>query len=162
MSNRLLGMGLLVALLTGCAGLGARHDSVRVTVSNIEVVEVTLLEQLYNVTLRVQNRTDRPISVRGGSFDLEINGSDFASGVSDQGVTIAAFSDEQIDVRMVSTVFGLVRLVQGFQSREGEPLAYSISGSLSTGGFGGIWFEESGEVELPKAGKPSVNPGGGV
>jgi LEA14-like dessication related protein len=154
MKTRQLAVCLLVLLMSGCVSMGISRDSVRVTVSDIQIVEATLLEQLYRVTLRVQNRTDRPISVNGGSFDLEINGRDFASGVSDQAVTIAAFGDQQIDVRMVSTVFGVVRLVQGFQSREGEPLAYSISGSLSTGGFGGVWFEESGEIDLLHKGSP--------
>lgn len=147
----LRGVWMLMALyLGGCASLGAHRDSVRVTVSNIEVVEATLMEQLYRVTLRVQNRTDRPLSVSGGSFDLELNGRDFASGVSDQSVDIAAFSDAQIDVRMVSTVFGIVRLVQGFQDRQGEPLSYNISGTLATEGLFGIGFQESGEIALPR------------
>ena len=136
-------------LAAGCASLGAQKDSVRVTVSDIQVVEATLMEQLYRVTLRVQNRTDRPMSIDGGSFDLALNGSDFASGVSNQSIEIPPFSDARIDVRMVSSVFGIVRLVQGFQDREGEPLAYSISGTLATDGLLGIGFEESGEIALP-------------
>jgi LEA14-like dessication related protein len=141
---------LLLLHLAGCASLGMPKDSVRVTVSDIQIIEATLLEQLYRVTLRIQNRSERPLSVAGGSFDLELNGSDFASGVSDQSIEIPPFSDAQIDVRMVSTVFGIVRLVQGFQDRSGETLSYSISGTLATDGLLGVGFEESGEIALPQ------------
>ena len=47
---------ILVLLGSGCAGLGTQRDSIRVTVSDIRVIEATLLEQVYRVTLRVQNR----------------------------------------------------------------------------------------------------------
>lgn len=97
---------LLVALLlAGCAGLGTQRDSIRVTVSDIRVIEATLLEQVYQVTLRVQNRVADAIDIRGGSFDLAINGRDFGSGVTDQSVTVPGYADAKIEVRMVSTVF---------------------------------------------------------
>lgn len=146
-------------LVTSCATLGT-DDRVRVTVSNIEVIEATLLEQLYLVTLRIQNRGETPLSISGASFDLDINGRGFGSGVSDQKVEVAPFSDSKLQVRMVSTVFGMLRLVNGMQNRNGEPVSYSISGRFSTGqGFGGVGFRESGEIELPGR---DQNPSGEV
>lgn len=136
-------------LLSGCTTLGLSSDSVKVTVSNIEVIEATLMEQLYRVTLRIQNRSNRRLSITGGRFDLELNGRDFGSGVTNQAATIEPFSDAQVDVRMVSTVFGIVRLVQGFQDRGDRPLDYEISGYLSTDGMIGVPFRDSGEIALP-------------
>lgn len=148
-SIRLILVGM-VFLLGGCSTLGVRSDSVKVTVSNIEIVEATLMEQLYRVTLRIQNRSDRPLAITGGNFDLELNRRDFGSGVTNQSVTVEPFSDAQIEVRMVSTVFGIVRLIQGLQDRGGEPISYEISGYLSTDGLVGVSFSDSGEIELPK------------
>jgi LEA14-like dessication related protein len=145
---RMAGLALLLLAATGCASLLPAEDRARVTVSDIQVEEATLMEQLYRVTLRVQNRTDRPLAIRGGSFDLELNGREFASGVSDSVVEVPAYSDVQIDVRMVSTVFGFVRLFRGLQQEAGDPLRYRISGRLSTGGLAGVRFEESGEMDL--------------
>ena len=143
----LLGLLLMVA---GCAGLGGYRDGVRVTVSDIQVLDSTLLEQLYAVTLRIQNRSDRAIAIRGGSFDLEINGRAFGSGVTDQQVTVPPFADAQIEVRMVSTVFGMLRLIEGLQEGSGEAIDYDISGSFAVeGAFGGLGFHESGEIALP-------------
>jgi LEA14-like dessication related protein len=146
----------LALTLSGCSTLGLTPDALKVTVSNIAVIEATLLEQLYRVTLRIQNRSDRPVSLSGGSFDLDLNGREFGSGVTDEAVTIEPFSDTQVDVRMVSTVFGIVRLVQGLQGSQGEPLSYEISGRFSTGGLVPLSFRESGEIALPR--QPAERP----
>jgi len=143
-------VALLMLSLTACAGVGSYSDPIRVTVSDIQVLESTLLEQLYLVTLRIQNHNQEPISIRGGSFDLEINGRDFGSGVTDQAVTVPAFSDAKVDVRMVSTVFGVLRLIQGMQERTDQTLQYEISGRLSAdGALGGLPFREAGDISLP-------------
>jgi LEA14-like dessication related protein len=144
------GLALMLLFLAACAGVDAYRDPIRVTVSNIQVLESTLLEQLYLVTLRIQNRNEEPLSIRGGSFDLEINGKDFGSGVTDQAVTVPAYSDAKIEVRMVSTVFGVLRLIQGMRERTDGSLQYEISGRLSAeGALGGLPFREAGEISLP-------------
>ncbi|MFM1892496.1 MAG: hypothetical protein RLZ44_1573 [Pseudomonadota bacterium] len=149
----------LVGLLAGCAGLGKYRDPVRVTVSDIRVLETTMLEQLYAVTLRIQNPNEQPLAVRGGSFDLEINGRDFGSGVSDAQVTVPAFGDAKVEVRMVSTLFGMLRVIQSFQERERESLEYDISGRLAVEhSFTGLSFRETGELTLPKRAPSGAAP----
>jgi len=154
MAFRTIGVAILALMIAACAGLPRSHEAVRVTVSDIRVLESTLLEQLYEVTLRIQNRDDQEISIRGGSFDLEIDGKDFGSGVTDAQVTVAPYSDAKIDVRMVSTLFGMLRLIQSLQDQTGESggaLAYEISGRFSVeGNLGGVGFRETGEISLPK------------
>lgn len=150
--GRLLLATILLLSISGCAGFGGHRESVRVTVSAIEVLESTVFEQLYRVTLRVQNRNDHPITIRGGSFDLAVNGRDFGSGVSDTVLTIPAYSDAQLEVRMVSTLFGMVRLFQGLSSGKNTELTYEISGRFGADGFlGGIAFREAGEIALPQS-----------
>jgi LEA14-like dessication related protein len=151
----------LVLLWTGgCASLVGGREAPRVSVSDVQLLEATLLEQLYAVTLRVQNPSDRPLALRGGSFDLEINGRDFGHGVSDSQVTVPAFGDAKVEVRMVSTLFGMVRLVQGLQDRRGEALTYEISGWLKIDGrLGGVGFREDGELALPQRRGSRAEPG---
>ena len=150
--NSLL-LAVMLGTAIGCVGPGYSHDPVRVTVSDIRVLEATLLEQLYQVTLRVQNREDRALEIRGGSFDLAIDGVDFGSGVTDQGVTVSAYSDAKLEVRMVSTAFGMLRLLQGLQARTGGPLRYAISGRLSVEGYiGGVRFSDGGEFSMAQDG----------
>ena len=150
MSLRRLGVVLISLLLVACASLEPQRDPIRVSVSGIRVLESTLLEQLYLVTLRIQNHEPESITVSGGSFDLEINGRDFGSGVTDQTVTVPGYADAKIDVRMVSTVFGVLRLIQGMRERTDETMQWEISGRLSLeGALTGLSFSESGEISLP-------------
>lgn len=152
---RFIGMMTLLLTIAGCASLPGAHDAVRVTVSDIRVLESTLLEQLYEVTIRIQNRGEQDISIRGGSVDMEINGRDFAFGVTDQQVTVAAYSDARINVRMVSTLFGMLGLIRGLQEGTGVALEYEISGRFSLEDrFGGVAFRETGEVSLPNRAEP--------
>ena len=150
MTSRHAVLTLLLLLLTACAGVDTYRDPIRVTVSGIQVLESTLLEQLYLVTLRIQNHNKEPLSIRGGSFDLEINGKDFGSGVTDQAVTVPGYSDAKVEVRMVSTVFGMLRLIQSMRERTDQSMQYEISGRLSAEGvLGGLPFREAGEISLP-------------
>jgi LEA14-like dessication related protein len=162
MSKRVLTVLVLLSL-AGCAGLVGHRDPVRVTVNAIEILESTMFEQLYRITLRVQNRTEQEITIRGGSFDLEINGRDFGSGVSDSVLRVPPYSDAKVDVRMVSTLFGMLRLFQGMASADDAALHYEISGRFVADGIlGGVAFRESGEIALPTAepaGAPSQPPG---
>ena len=148
----------MLASVFGCSTLGKHSETLRVTLSNIEVKEAALLEQLYTVTLRVQNRSEWPLSVRGGSFNLAINGRDFSAGVSNAHVDIPAYADAQIQLRMVSTLFSLLRLIQGMQDGSGRPLAYEISGHIKiAGSYGRLSFREQGEIglERPLTGEPT-------
>lgn len=142
---------VLLLSIAGCATLSGYEESVRVTVSEIEVLESTMFEQLYRVRLRVQNRNDQAITIRGGSFDLMVNDRDFGSGVSDSVLTVPAYADAQLEVRMVSTLFGMARLFRGLASAENTELTYEISGRFSADGFmGGVTFREAGEFTIPK------------
>lgn len=143
---------VLLVVLSGCAGLDTYREGVRVTVSDIEILDSTMMEQLYRVTLRIQNRNDQPLSMQGGSFDIEINGKDFGSGVTDTAVTIPPYDDAKIEVRMVSTLFGMLRIIRSLQDRDAGEFDYSISGRLSVEGvLGGLSFRETGELSLPRS-----------
>jgi LEA14-like dessication related protein len=142
---------IVLVLSAGCASFGSGREAPRVSLSDIRVLEASLFEQQYAVTLRIQNPSDRSLSLRGSSVDLEVNGRDFGHGVSDDHVTVPPFGDAKIEVRMVSTLFGMVRLIQGLRDRGAEPLTYELSGWLKVDGrLGSVGFREAGEFALPE------------
>jgi LEA14-like dessication related protein len=142
---------LVCVFAAGCAGIRGGPETPRVSVSDVRLVEATLLEQLYVVTVRIQNPSTRTLTLLGGSFDLQLNGQAFGHGVSDDQATVPAFGDAKIDVRMVSTLFDMVRLIQGLQDRIDEPLTYELSGWLKIGElFGRVGVHQSGELSLPR------------
>jgi LEA14-like dessication related protein len=150
----------LIVGLGGCASLSADRDRVRVTVSDLRLIEATMLEQVYGLTLRVQNPNDTPIQFAGMSFELAINDLEFGSGVSDSKVKVPAFGDAKVEVRMVSTLFRLLRHLRALQSESGEPLSYELSGRISLADrLGWLRFQELGELDLrsvePRDERPS-------
>ena len=151
----LLTLFTLFLLLNGCASMMPRDDRVKVTIVDIHPLESTLMEQRFLVKLRLQNRGSEPLSIAGMSFDLELNGKDFASGVSNQAVTAEGFGEALLEVKVSSTLFGVIRQIQTLQNREPQPFQYRISGSLSSpDSLFGLGFSEQGEIDLRVPGSP--------
>ena len=87
--------------------------------------------------------------VEGLSFDLELNGREFASGVSSQAVTIEPLSEALLSVDLTSTLFGLVRQIRSMQQLQDKPFSYVLSGIFHTSEAAfGIAFREQGEIDL--------------
>jgi LEA14-like dessication related protein len=146
---RVMLSGFLVIILTGCAGMGHRQGDVKVTIASLQFLESTLMEQRYLVTLRLQNRAPSALQVSGLSFDLELNGKSFASGVSNQQVSVAAFDEAMMEVKVSSTLFGIIRQFQILQEPQSRALDYQISGRVYLGnGFYNLPFQEVGELDL--------------
>ncbi|WP_316366430.1 LEA type 2 family protein [Candidatus Thiodiazotropha sp. CDECU1] len=162
--NRLATFTLLLLLLQtlfGCASLQPQEDRIRVTIADLRPLESTLMEQRYLVKIRLQNRSREALNIDGMSFDLDLNGKRFASGVSNQTATIDGFSESMLEVKLSSTVFGLIKQFGALQDRQSGTFDYQISGSLSSPeSMLALPFSEKGEINLlpsaatPKEAKP--------
>lgn len=87
--------------------------------------------------------------VEGLSFELELNGKEFASGVSSQPVTIGPLSEALLSVDLTSTLFNLVRQIRSMQQLQDVPFRYVFSGVFYTSEAAfGIAFKEQGEIDL--------------
>lgn len=142
---------LIIATLTlnACATLSGR-EPVQVTVANIEPLPSEGLEARMLIKLRVQNPNEDPISYDGVSLKLNVQGDNYASGVSDAQGTIPRFGETVIEVpvtistlRVAFRAFGLMREGKGV-----EKLKYTLNGRLGGPVFGSMSFENEGELEL--------------
>ncbi len=70
-------------------------------------------------------------SLSGMHFTLEINDKKFMSSLSNQEITIPAFSDAVVDATRTTTLFGIARQVQGLQGSTRSSFAYRLSGNIS-------------------------------
>jgi LEA14-like dessication related protein len=138
--------------LTGCTGFFLSAERPRVNVANIEPKEVKLLEQVFTMDLRIQNPGESAIHVRGLSFELEINDRPFATGVSDQQLTIEPFTSKVVQVEAVTTLASLLRQVsQAQKTVDAQKLKYRLKGTIHTGeALGRISFDETGEIAGPQ------------
>jgi hypothetical protein len=147
---RYLLLGLLLALLAGCASLGLREPA-RVTVAGVEPLPGEGLEARFLVKLRVQNPNDVALNFDGVVVDLELEGKDFASGVSDQRGSVPRYGEMLISVPVTVPVTAIIRQLFGLAG--GEPVdkvSYRLQGRLGGIGLAGARFDTRGELELPK------------
>ncbi|HIL91672.1 MAG TPA: Water stress and hypersensitive response domain-containing protein [Cycloclasticus sp.] len=115
----LLSLGLT---LIGCAGITYHAEPPQISISNIQLVDAQLLEQRYDLTLRVQNTNDFPFFIKGISYKLDINGSEFAHGVSKQSLDILPYEEQFLTVTLVSNTLGLIKQFQTLSTNNPMPI----------------------------------------
>lgn len=114
--------------ISGCASLGKRLVPLKVSVSNIQPVEIKALESIFQLELRVFNTNETPVTIRGIDCELEINDSRFALGVSDEEKTIPSFGTETVQVRLYSSFLDVFKGVVGLKNK--EQLQYKLKGKV--------------------------------
>lgn len=144
--------------LTACANLNGR-EPVKVNVVNVEPLTGQGLELRFMVKLRVQNPNDAPVEFDGIAIDLDVRGTEFASGVSDQRGTVPRFGELVLSVPVTVSASSVIKQALSFAlgNRDGNKegnrgkLSYELRGKLagSGAGFGGLRFASSGEMDLP-------------
>lgn len=134
MKNQFLFLWLIpmIFLWAGCAGVVVRLDPPRVSLVDMRVEKITLMETSYRVVLRVMNPNDKAFHVKGVSCELDLNGEPFASGVSAVDVKIPPFGTETIQVPLYSSHMSLFKGALGLQEK--EELEYRLRGKLTLEG----------------------------
>lgn len=127
--RRLFLLGLLAAL-AGCAGLLQRPASPHVTLADLQVLEIGLFEQRYRVELRIQNPNDHPLAVRGMDFSLDLNGRDFASGVTPRAFSVPAYGEQRVAVDVVSNLARVFEQLRDLGRAQTRLLSYRLAGNL--------------------------------
>lgn len=129
-------IALLVAAaeaLAGCAhDAGPGGEPLRVSLVSIAPAEMGVLEQRYALKIRVQNPRPRDVPLAGVSFDLDINGSRFATGTARASTVVPAFGEVVIDATAVSTLPDVIARVQDLQKSPEEAIRYRVTGRLYT------------------------------
>jgi LEA14-like dessication related protein len=144
---------LIVFVLAGCASLPGGMEPLRVNVSDIQMRDATAFEQIYDIQLRLQNPNNQDLPIQGLSFNLEINGTSFASGGSSDTVVIPRLGSGLVRVEAVSGLGGILQQLLKLQKGPPGALTYRISGVAYVGAAGSrLPFEDSGEIALPAQG----------
>lgn len=141
--------GLAVA---GCGALGLGLEAPKVSLADIRLTGGGLLEQRFQLTLRVFNPNDRAITVDSLTFQVELQGKEFAQGASNHPVVLQASGDTLVEVEGISNLASVVDQLRGLKlGPEGsEAIPYRIHGKLRSGALGFIPFDRKGEIALPE------------
>ena len=156
--TRIITSFFLFIILAGCSGLDTKPEQFKVNISSLNILESSLMEQRYQVGLRIMNRSKEVINIDGMSFDVELNDKDFASGVSNKKFQLEPLSEKVVSVTATSTIFGLIRQVNSLQQFKSTPFKYELKGYIYTSdSLFGISFNETGEIKLNAPSSDSTN-----
>ena len=139
-----------VIMGTGCAGHQSDVERPRINIANVMPKEIKVFEQVFDLDLRIQNRSDSDLVISGVAFDLEVNDCPFAAGVSNQHLTIARLSSDVVRVQAFTSTWDLLRQVSEAQ-RTGLPrVKYHLKGTIFVDSpTVKLRFHETGEIEIP-------------
>jgi LEA14-like dessication related protein len=161
---RRLALVVAAAGLAGCAALAPRLETPRLSLIGLQLVEATLFEQRLQVRLRVQNPNDIALPVRGLSVDFELDGEEFAQGVTARAFEVPAFGEAEFDMMITANAAtAILKIFSRGRDREvpRESLDYRIKGKLSTslGLLRSVPFEETGTIPLGALTGGGAGPG---
>lgn len=134
-------------LFGGCTAITRDTVPPRLSLADLKPLDASLVEQRFELGLRVTNPNDHALRIRGGDAALEINGIPFASGVTDQDTRIDAFSDAVIYVTATTNLGRLLEQLGRLRAR--EALKYRLHGRLRLDALPvAVPFDEAGEIRL--------------
>lgn len=149
MNRRILLISALILILSGCAASGLR-EPLRVSIAGMEPLEGKGMEARFAVHLRIQNHGETPFDYDGVALDLDLRGTSFASGVSDQQGTIPRFGETVITVPVTVPATAIIRHAFGLATGDRTKVDYRLRGQLGGPGFAiGRYFDSKGEITLP-------------
>ena len=142
----------LVLACASCSTMPRDFEPPKVSIANIMPKGMTLMEQRFEVQLRIQNANNVELGITGARFDIELNGKEFGSGMSGQTIRIPRFGSEVMTGEVVTSLGSVLKQVQGFGSG-GTKVQYRLKGKAFADAPSSftIPFEDTGEVDLNMA-----------
>jgi LEA14-like dessication related protein len=140
---------ILVLAFAACSTMPRDFEPPKVSITNIVPKDMTLMEQRFEVQLRIQNPNHVDLGINGARFDIELNGKEFGSGMSGQKISIPRFGSEVMTGEVFTSLGSVLRQVQGLSSG-GTKVQYRLKGKAFADAPGSftIPFEDTGEVDL--------------
>jgi LEA14-like dessication related protein len=128
---------VVAMVLLALAGCGGRHKEqvavVDVTISSLNMGPSTVLEQTWNLTLRIQNPNNYDIPADGMKFGIEVNGRPFAKGVDNQAYLIPRLGEATVQVKAISDLPALIQQFGDLRRIGASGIDYYLQGRVYSG-----------------------------
>ena len=146
----IIAAAFMLAFMAACAGVGKRLEPPSVKLADIRLEALNVLEAVFDVKMRVFNTNDTALQIRGIECKIDLNGKEFAIGVSESEVEVPSYGTALLPLQVYSSVFDIIKNAASLPSK--NQLDYRIKGKLRLGGsaFPSILpFESQGQISLP-------------
>lgn len=146
MLQRLLTLFLALGL-AACSSLPLNVLAPKVSVADVDIKRLGMLEQQFDVGLRVANPNAFELKIEALEFEFELNGRTFASGQSNVPTLIPAESSSVLRVEAMTRSMSLLQQFRTLPEILKQGVDYRIKGRVKTDKLPGWFpFEHSGVV----------------
>lgn len=144
---------LVLASLSGCESLRSQVEQPTVKLAGISLVEAGLIQQVYGVTLQVDNPNGFTLPIKGVTYAVKLGGQEFATGLTPDGFSIPANGTNQINVEVRTNLLESLGHLGRLLASEPQDLDYELSGNIQVNMplVGAIPFRQSGTIPLTRA-----------
>ena len=137
-------------LLIGLGGCVTPQKVVapNITLQNVKILETEGFTQKLQVELLVSNPNDFDIPLTGLKFGMQMNGKDFAEGLSNQRVDIPRLGRAVVPVEVSVSILAVMNQIRAVQKQKG--LDYRVAGTafLDHILLPSVDFDKQGRVNL--------------
>lgn len=143
----LLSFTLVIALISGCASLTKSWIAPEVALTGLKIKDLTLLRQVFIVTLTVRNPNDRTLPIKGLTYRITLEGNELAQGSSQLDRQIPSLGTAPVDVEVVGNLLGITRQLPALALKD-RPLDWTVSGTASlANGLVPLPYRWSGQID---------------
>jgi LEA14-like dessication related protein len=144
---------LLVLVLGLALSSCVSADRPSVTLASVTLAGLSLFEQRFVTTLRVQNPSNVELALEGVSVEVELNGKTFARGVSPTPMVVRAYGQDLLRVETISTTPDIVRQFRSLAGLGDLKIHYRLKGQLQPRGRPDtVPFHDKGVISLKDLG----------
>jgi LEA14-like dessication related protein len=138
---------LITALVSGCASLTQSWIAPEVALAGLRIKELTLLRQVFIVTLTVKNPNDRTLPIKSMTYRLKLEGNELAQGSSRLDRQIPPLGTAPVEVEVVSSLLGITQQLPALALKD-RPLDWTVSGTASlANGLLPLPYRWSGQID---------------
>ncbi len=128
----LIVLGALL-FMVGCAGLISVIKTPTVTVENFDVIPGNSIVPTFEVGLHISNPNSIALKLIGISYQIELEGHDVFSGVSNDLPVIAAYGSGDITLQGKPDLLGTFNLFQDLMLKPREKVSFQVDVILDIG-----------------------------
>jgi LEA14-like dessication related protein len=138
---------IVVAGLGGCVS-PQKVEAPSIALQDVKLLNAVGLTQYLRVELLVSNPNDFDIPLTGLKFGMQMNGQDFAEGLSNKRVDIPRLGRAVVPVEVTVSVLAILKQIQAVQKSDG--LDYRVAGTayLDHLLLPSVDFDRQGKVDL--------------
>jgi LEA14-like dessication related protein len=138
---------IVVAGLGGCVS-PQKVEAPSIALQDVKLLNAVGLTQYLQVELLVSNPNDFDIPLTGLKFGMQMNGQDFAEGLSNLRVDIPRLGRAVVPVEVTVSVLAILKQIQAVQKSDG--LDYRVAGTayLDHLLLPSVDFDRQGKVDL--------------